>query len=112
MKHHERREQIIHLLRERAERGLTYKALSEESGIPIPTLAGWASRLKREMVVAQPAAGLSPFLEVGVRGMVPSTSRPAPLELEVFGCVIRLGDDFDEAVLARLLAVLRASAAC
>ena len=36
------------LLERRAREGLTFRELSEESGIPIPTLSYWASKLRRE----------------------------------------------------------------
>lgn len=42
------RPDIVRLLARRARHGLTYRELSEESGIPIPTLAYWAAKLRRE----------------------------------------------------------------
>ncbi len=36
------------LLRKRERQGLTYRELSEESGIPIPTLAWWSRKLECE----------------------------------------------------------------
>lgn len=43
-----RRDKIERLLRKRARQGLTYRELSEESGIPVPTLAWWSRKLERE----------------------------------------------------------------
>jgi len=43
-----RRREIERLLRERERRGLTYRELSEQSGIPMATLAWWARKLERE----------------------------------------------------------------
>jgi len=43
-----RRSEIVRLLRKRARRGLTYRELSEESGIPAPTLAWWSRKLEQE----------------------------------------------------------------
>ena len=36
------------LLRKRERQGLTYRELSEDSGIPIPTLAWWSRKLECE----------------------------------------------------------------
>ena len=36
------------LLRKRERQGLTFRELSEESGIPIPTLSWWSRKLKSE----------------------------------------------------------------
>ena len=36
------------LLRRRERQGLTYRELSDDSGIPIPTLSWWSRKLKRE----------------------------------------------------------------
>lgn len=36
------------LLRRRERQGLSYRELSEESGVPIPTLSWWSRKLERE----------------------------------------------------------------
>lgn len=43
-----RRDVIVRLLAERERKGLTFREVSERSGIPIPTLAWWASKLRHE----------------------------------------------------------------
>jgi transcriptional regulator with XRE-family HTH domain len=45
-----RRPDIERLLARRARQGLTFRELSEQSGIPIPTLSYWASKLRNEGV--------------------------------------------------------------
>lgn len=42
------RPDILRLLQRHARHGLTFRELSEESGISIPTLSYWASKLRRE----------------------------------------------------------------
>jgi len=44
-----RRREIERLLRKRRRQGLTYRELSGESGIPIPTLSWWSRKLDREV---------------------------------------------------------------
>ena len=43
-----RRREMERLLHRRERQGLTYRELSEDSGIPIPTLSWWSQKLKRE----------------------------------------------------------------
>ncbi len=43
-----RRRDIKRLLRKRERQGLTYRELSEDSGVPIPTLSWWSRKLERE----------------------------------------------------------------
>ena len=50
MSHRHPRPDILRLLERRARYGLTFRELSEESGIPIPTLSYWASKLRRDGV--------------------------------------------------------------
>ena len=48
MSRRHRRPDIERLLSRRARQGLTFRELSEESGIPIPTLSYWSSKLRRQ----------------------------------------------------------------
>ena len=41
-------EAMMGLLEEREREGLTMRALSERSGVPVHTLSYWASKLRRE----------------------------------------------------------------
>lgn len=61
-----RRHEIERLLRRRERQGLTYRELSEESGIPIPTLCWWSKKLKREVVDAAVAADRCEWVPVEV----------------------------------------------
>lgn len=51
------RARIERLLRKRERHGLTYRELSEESGVPVGTLAWWSHRLERERAVRPPVSG-------------------------------------------------------
>jgi hypothetical protein len=66
MGHRHRRHEIEGLLRKRNRHGLTYRELSEESGIPIPTLAWWSRRLEREVEAADSSAERCELLPVEV----------------------------------------------
>jgi len=100
----DRREQMRRWLARRERLGLTFRALSLETGVPVGTLACWAWKLRNEKRSA-PAKRRSqrPFVElVGERG------RPDGL-LEV---VLRgerrviVNADIDAAALARVVAAL------
>ena len=107
MKSTERRESIRLLLEERLEHGWTYKELSLRSGIPVPTLTGWAWRLRKEVARPSPRPEVVEFVELGVREEGGTT--PSHIEVEVAGrYLVRVGPDFDEGVLGRLLRVLGA----
>ena len=88
---HQRRT-IERLLRRRQRDGLSYRELSEESGIPIPTLAWWAGKLERERagrelvpveVVEDDASDLGAAIEIvvrdGLRVLVPPCASDAHL---------------------------------
>lgn len=60
------RPEIERLLRKRARQGLTYRELSEESGIPIPTLSWWSRKLEREVGSATAAADACELVPVEV----------------------------------------------
>ncbi len=90
------------LLARRERQGLTFRELSEESGIAVPTLSWWASKLRRES--AEPEARLVPVevLDEGGSGSV-------TIEL---GSGLRLVVEpgFDAEQLARVVSAL--SSAC
>ena len=54
MSRRHQRPDIERLLSRRARQGLTFRELSEESGIPIPTLSYWASKQRRQEEVPEP----------------------------------------------------------
>ena len=90
---------IRSLLRRRERDGLTYRELSEASGIPAGTLAYWSSRLRRD---ARPAA----FDELRV---VESESEHVATALEVVGPLghrVRISPDANLELVARVLAAL------
>lgn len=95
--------EIRRLLRRREREGLSYARLSAASGIPIPTLAWWAHRLRREdgraacadfvEVIADPGAGPAADIEI----MLPS------------GISVRAAGTVDSEVLARLVAAIQSA---
>jgi hypothetical protein len=88
---------------ERRERlGLTYRQLSDETGIPANTLAHWARRLRREARGdARPRRGRAAFVEL-VAG-----PRASGIELVLRGDRrLRIEADFDEDLLARVVAAV------
>ena len=100
MKRRHRREDLVRLLEQRAEERLTYRELSDRSGIPIPTLGYWASKLRGEREEGDTASRLVPVdvLDSSVQG---------PITVEVGGGVrLHIERDFDAVHLSRLLDVL------
>lgn len=95
-----RREEIARLLAQRERRGLTYRELSERSGVAAQTLSWWAWKLRREATESPPA-----FVEVEL-----PVDEPGPaFEVEApGGFVLRVPPDFDASALRRLLEVLAA----
>ncbi len=100
MRTRHRREDLERLLAQRDDEGLTFRELSEQSGIPVPTLSYWAAKLRREKIEESPS-----LVPVDV---VDGTER-APIALEI-GPELRLlvEHDFDATHLARLVSVLTA----
>jgi len=93
--HH--RPDIVRLLERRARHGLTYREVSEESGIPIPTLAYWAAKLRRE------EEDTPRFVPVEVV----DDQQEAVLKIEIdSGLRLVVEPGFDEQHLARVLSVL------
>ena len=85
------------LLKERERGGLTYRELSERSGVPAHTLSWWSWKLRRE------AEDSPAFVEVEVADMGTSSA----FEVEApSGHVLRIPSDFDSTALRRLLQVL------
>jgi transposase-like protein len=95
-----RREDMVRLLQQRDEEGLTLNELSARSGVPAGTLGYWSAKLRREREAA--ALALVPV------ELVEDAPRSA-LAIELGGDVrIMVEPDFDAAHLARLLDVFAA----
>jgi len=104
----DRREQMRGWLERRERLGLTFRELSEETGIPVGTLAFWAWKLRQERGAAAPAHGsASTFVELVP---TPSEERGARLEIVLRGerRVLIVGDVEEE----RLVRVVRALERC
>jgi len=91
---------IHRLLERRARHGLTFRELSEESGVPIPTLSDWAAKHRREVEAAGPSVQFAPVEIVngdgsGVIAIELGSSVRVPVER-----------DFDEEHLTRVLSIL------
>jgi len=95
-----RRGEIARLLAQRERQGLTYRELSERSGVAAHTLSWWAWKLRREAAESTPA-----FVEVELPAGEPGSA----FEVELpGGVVLRVPPDFDASALRRLLGVFRA----
>ena len=95
-RHH--RPDIVRLLARRARHGVTFRELSEESGIPIPTLSYWASKLRKEEAQSAPR-----FVPVEVA----EDAQAGAVRIETeSGLRLVVDPGFDEEHLARVLSVL------
>ena len=93
-----RRADIERLLARRASQNLTFRELSAESGIPIPTLSYWASKLRQEGVDFE-----TRLVEVEIQDEV----APAPIAIESrAGLRVTVEPGFDSEHLSRVLAAL------
>jgi len=99
MKHRHPRPDIQRLLERRERHGLTYREISEESGIPIPTLSYWASKRRRD----EDGEAVARFVPVEVG----ADDHPGAIAIEV-GPAVRVTVEcgFDEEHLSRVLSVL------
>jgi hypothetical protein len=89
------------LLKQREDEGLTFKQLSEESGIAIHVLHHRARKDARD-ALGKPAKAGS-FVEITTK----PDPRPSGIELQLSnGVRVQLATDFDEGTLARLLATV------
>lgn len=107
----ERRERIERLFAERDREGLTLAELSRRSGIPQGTLAGWATRLRRERLRLEGAVAEkpAPFLELIATGSSSDVSSAARYEIVLRGeRRVLLERSFEESVLTRLVRALEA----
>ena len=86
-----------HLLARRARHGLTFRELSEESGIPIPTLSYWASKLRREGLNGEARLVEVEILEESVRPIVIESGS---------GLRVTVEPGFDSEHLARVLGAM------
>ena len=99
MNRHHSRPDIVRLLERRARRGMTFRELSEESGIPIPTLSYWAAKLRRD---AEDELQ-SKFVPVEIV----DDDRSGAIVIEIGSAVrVTVERGFDEAHLSRVLSVL------
>ena len=84
------------LLTRKAEEGLTYQQLADESGIPMSTIAAWGRKLK-------PKPTQEGFVELKLN----DSGRQAPIWIETAaGLRIAIEPGFDESTLARVLRAL------
>ena len=99
MKQPHPRPDIQRLLNRRARQGLTYREISEESGIPIPTLSYWASKQRRDASFQDPETR---FVPVEVEADDPLGAIAIELGL---GGLVMVERGFDDEPPARVLSV-------
>jgi hypothetical protein len=80
---------------------VTVREFCRSRGLREPSFYFW----RRELAKRAPQAVFAP---VTVRPAPAKAPEPAPIELEIAGVTLRVPSNFDEATLARLIAVLRA----
>ena len=106
----ERREWIESLLRQRDEKGLTYRQLAARSGVAQATLAGWSWRLRKRRLETA-AAGRIRRHQPGFVELVPPSSEPREGD-DRYEVVLRsghrllVGSNFSEPILFRLVRAL------
>jgi hypothetical protein len=100
MKKRHRRADMERLLSERRAEGLTFRDLSERTGIPVPTLSYWAVKLRRERTSDEPRL-------VPVEVVEDGWSTPVAIEVRS-GLRVLVGRDFEADHLSRVLSVLAA----
>ena len=99
---HERR-RIEKLLAGRERQGLSFRELSEQSGVPAPTLAWWSAKVRRERGRASQR-----FVEVvPAAGVEASGDERAEIVLRS-GRQLVVREGIDEQTLQRLVAALEA----
>jgi len=100
-----RRALVTNLIAERERTGETWRAVAARSGMAYPTLTGWVWRLRREQADPKPSAPTRGFVE-----LVPTEGAASDrdgFELVLAGKRrIRVGVNFDEAALVRLVRAL------
>lgn len=98
-----RREDIERWLRRREREGLTFRELSEVSGVPIPTLSWWARRLSEDPTRLH----LSPTCALVPVEIVEEEPEAEAIEIHVGqGLRLVVPESFSEVHLARVLRVL------
>jgi hypothetical protein len=103
----ERRTLVMRLMAEREQTGETWRALAARSGMAYPTLKGWVWRLRRVQADPKPRSAAREFVELVAKDHARSDRDGFDLVLRGRRR-IRVGVDFDEAALARLVRVLEA----
>ena len=100
MKQRHSRPDIQRLLERRARHGLTFREISEESGIPVPTLSYWASKQRRDEDSGESSLQ---FVSVAVDG----EDHSGAIAIELGPAVrVTVERGFDEEHLTRVLSVL------
>ena len=99
-----RRERMRRLLERREREGLTYRELARRSGESAGTLSWWSHRLRHEGGRKRPNG----FVEL-IPARSPRERGAEGFEIELLsGRRIRVGAEFEERALARLVALLEA----